>query len=205
MYSLSSFVKFLPDRSETMAFHFPDGVLIIRAWPRVSRSPFVRIQNVPFLVSALATVAHLSTARESPWLSGASAKLRCYLSSCIRPFDKSPTREGRVAARTSRNSCPLSRDQNQDRKTFPSFSFLSSVTIFSRASLAPSLDSHARITLLLPSPRSSSRVLTLSFIIVPRPSATTFDLSCFSIRTRGNAIAAWYHYLNIYVPFVRFS
>lgn len=62
--------------------------------------------------------AFVNRERESPWSSGASAKLRRYLSSCIRPADKSPTRKGRLAAVTSRNSCPLSRDQNQDRATF---------------------------------------------------------------------------------------
>lgn len=158
MYSLNSFVKFLPDRSGTMASRrFPDGALIITCV-----SPCVAIAICTHTKRAVPRKrigdGRAFVNRER--VRGYPERLRNFavISRCVfaRLTNRRPARDGWQQGRLE--TLVLSREtRNQDRKTFPSLSFLSSVTIFSRASLAPSLDSHARIALLPPrsSPRAS--------------------------------------------------
>lgn len=165
----------------------------------MSRSPFVRHTKRAFPENGTMTAAHLSTA--SPRSSGA----------CLRNFGV--LSHGRIFARLTnrrsewgeRREGRFSKLSSSHPRTFPrSPPHVSRHELPSRASLASSNDSHARIALFFPSALSLRRVLTLSFIIIlaywrgPDPLSSIRSISLLSherriVRYHSNIHARGFH------------
>jgi len=168
----------------------------------VSLSPFIRIQNASFPESAPATVAHLSTARES------RERLRNFAVISRRVFvrltNRRPAR-GRVAAGTSRNSHPR---ETKTKNRRPSWGLLPPL----RHDL-PARPWHPRLILTREShyfthPFFLLRVvLTLSFIIVlahRRPDPLSIrPVSPLAWEERYCSFVPLFEHLHL--PFVRYS